>query len=103
MATATERIPVLVTKTEKSNIIKKAKRAGLSTGEYMRQAAKRFQTAEDNDMLENMIEQMLGATNKAERSIDEAIAYVEASNQRIAIMEAKGPRQNRGKLPDGDH
>lgn len=89
MATATERIPVLVTKTEKSNIIKKAKRAGLSTGEYMRRASKSFQTDEDDEMLENMIKQMLESTNNAEKAIDDAIAYVEASNQRIAAMEAK--------------
>jgi len=42
MATATARVPVLMTQAEKERIVKKAIEAGLSTGEYMRRAADSF-------------------------------------------------------------
>ena len=38
MTTATERIPVLVTKFQKQQLTSKAKAAGLSTGEFLRRA-----------------------------------------------------------------
>lgn len=89
MATATERIPVLVTSTEKGQIAKMAKAAGLSMGEYFRRAAAAFQPTEDQKMLEGMIDQMNKTTAQANAAIDQALAFVEASNKRIAIMERK--------------
>lgn len=88
MATATARIPVLVTKTEKARIVKKAKAAGLSTGEYMRKAAESFRPSEDDEALEAMIDQMLKATERADRAIDDALIFVAESNKRIAAMES---------------
>lgn len=88
MATATARIPVLLTKTEKARIVKRAKAAGLSTGEFMRRAAASFRPAEDNETLEAMIDQMLKATESADRAIDDALKFVAESNKRIAAMEA---------------
>jgi len=73
---------------EKAEIAKKAKAAGLSMGEYLRRAAKSFKPPKDEEVLEKMIEQMVKATERAEKSIDEALAFVEASNRRIAKMEA---------------
>jgi hypothetical protein len=89
MATATERIPVLVTSTEKGQIAKMAKAAGISMGEYFRRAAAAFQPAEDEKILEGMIDQMNKTTAQAGASIDRALAAVEASNRRIAAMERK--------------
>lgn len=89
MATATERIPVLVTSTEKGQIAKMAKAAGLSMGEYFRRAAAAFQPTEDQKMLEGMIDQMNKTTAQANAAIDQALAFVEASNKRIAVMERK--------------
>jgi hypothetical protein len=88
MATATERIPVLVTAKEKARIARMAKDAGLSMGEYLRRAAASFHPSEDDQTLEGMINQMLKTTKQANRAIDEALAFVEASNQRIAALEA---------------
>ena len=82
MATATARVPVLMTQAEKERIVKKAMEAGLSTGEYMRRAADSFHPDEQNQLLEGLIDQMLQATDRAEQAIDDAIAFVEASNQR---------------------
>lgn len=89
MATATERIPVLVSTREKKQIAKMAKDAGLSMGEYMRRAAAAFRVSEDEDVLEGMIDQMLKTTEQASRAIDQALEFVEASNRRIAHLEAK--------------
>jgi hypothetical protein len=89
MTTATERIPVLMTKTEKSRIAKRAKDAGLSMGEFLRRAAAAFGPSHDDAALEAMIGQMLKSTKAASRAIDDAVAYVERSNKRMAAMETK--------------
>ncbi len=87
MAIATERIPVLVTATEKGRIAKMAKAAGLSMGEFLRRAAASFEPNEDDRILEGMIDQMNKATVQANAAIDRALALVEESNQRIEKME----------------
>ena len=89
MATATERIPVLVTSTEKSRIAEMAKASGLSMGEFLRRAAASFRPSDDDEILEGMIGQMLKTTEQASQAIDDAIAFVEASDKRIAAMEEK--------------
>jgi len=88
MANATQRIPVLVTAKEKAQIARMAKDAGLSMGEYLRRAAASFHPAEDDKALEAMIEQMAKTTQQASRAIDEALAFIEASNRRIATLES---------------
>lgn len=89
MATATERIPVLVTVTEKGQIAKMAKAAGVSMGEFLRRAAASFRPSDEDKMLEGMIDQMNKTTAQASAAIDRALAAVEASNKRIAAMEKK--------------
>lgn len=90
MATATERIPVLVTVQEKAVIAKMAKESDLSMGEFLRRAAATFRPDEDNKILEGMINQMIKSTAQANAAIDDALKFVEDSNKRIASMEAKG-------------
>ena len=68
MATATVRIPVLVTAQEN--------------------AAASFRPSEDEQLLEGMIVQMLKTTAQASAAIDDALAFVEASNKRISAMES---------------
>ena len=87
--TATARVPVLMTETEKTRLVKRAKQAGLSTGEYMRRAAAAFRPDEEDEVLEGLINQMAQATERAEQAIDDALTFVVASNQRIAAMEAR--------------
>ena len=89
MATATERIPVLVSGIEKKQIAKLAQSAGLSMGEYLRRAAAAFRPAEDEQALEKMIHQMNKTTVQANRALESALAFVKASNQRIAAMEGQ--------------
>ncbi|GHU38860.1 hypothetical protein AGMMS50256_38420 [Betaproteobacteria bacterium] len=87
MTTATQRIPVLVTPAEKKQIAKMAKDAGLSMGEFFRRAATAFRPSDEEKLLEGMIEQMNKTTAQASAAIDDALAFVEASNKRIAAME----------------
>ena len=89
MAAATERVPVLMTPAEKKRVVSKANKAGLTTGEYMRRAAEGYRSADDDKALEAMINEMNKATRKAEKAIDDALAFVAASNKRIEEMEAK--------------
>ena len=89
MATATERIPVLVSPAEKSQIASMAKAAGLSMGEFLRQAASAFTPSEDDQILDGMIAQMNKTTAQANAAIDKALQFVAASNKRIAAMERK--------------
>jgi hypothetical protein len=87
MSAATQRIPVLVTPEEKEQISNLAKDAGLSMGEYFRRAVTAFRPSEDEALLEGMIEQMKKTAALAEAAIDETLAFVAASNERIAQME----------------
>jgi hypothetical protein len=83
-----------MTPDEKNRIVKKARKAGMKTSQFMRLAAEQYQPGEDEEALAAMIEQMNRLTEHASRAIDEALEFVEASNQRIAEMErAAGDRQ----------
>jgi len=50
-----ERIPVLVTKTQKQRLMARAKAAGLSTGEFLRRAAESYSPSEDEVLLEGLL------------------------------------------------
>ncbi len=89
MATATERIPVLITSLEKKRIVNKAKKAGMKTSQFMRLAAESYQPDKDEEALSSMIDQMNIATANASKSIDGALKFVELSNKRIDKMEAE--------------
>lgn len=90
---ASERIPVLVTPQQKARIAAMADAAGLKMGEFLRRAADAYAPSEDDAILEGMIEQMVKTTEQASAAIDEALAFVEASNQRIAALEAKAQKK----------
>lgn len=90
MAAATERITVLVTAAEKNQIASLAKSANHSMGEFLRRAAASFRPSEDDQLLEGMIDQMNKTTAQAGAAIDNALAFVAASNKRIAKLEHKG-------------
>lgn len=87
MTTPTERIHVLVTSKEKAMIAKKAQEAHVSMGEFLRRAALSFRPNEDEKMLEGMIGQMLKTTAQANAAIDDALSFVEVSNNHIRNQE----------------
>lgn len=89
MATATERIPVLVTPREKALIAEKAKAAGVSMGEFLRRGAASSIAIDDEKLLAGMIEQMLKSTESASRAIDDALDFIAASNGRLDALGAQ--------------
>lgn len=93
MSAATERIPVLVTPEEKARISTQAKRARISMGELLRRAARNAETpslsAEDEALLEGLLGRLVESTTCANMAVDDAMAFVKASNARIAAMEKK--------------
>lgn len=93
MATATERVPVLMTPVEKKRIVSRAKKAGQTTGEYMRRAAEVYRPEDDDKALEAMINEMNKATENAEKAINNTLVFVVESNKRIAAMEANARKK----------
>lgn len=93
MATATERVPVLMTATEKKRIARQAQKAGVSIGEYLRRAAAAFSPEEDEEALAGLLARVERSTAAAGIAVDDALAYVDESNKRIAAMEAAARRR----------
>jgi uncharacterized protein (DUF1778 family) len=91
MAIATERIVVQVTPSQKKAISSTAKRLGLNMSELMRQAAQDFQPKQDRGDIAALLERVNTSTREANHALDEAMAFVSASNKRIETM-SKGQR-----------
>ncbi len=90
MPPATERIPILVTKVDKTRFAKKAKTFGFgSISEFARTAMDRF-TSRDDDAaaLTALFKEVQAGTIRAERSLDETIAFCDASNKRMDALDA---------------
>lgn len=87
MRKVTKRVDVLVTAAEKNRINQAARASGISTGEYMRRAAAAYCPPEDAAMIEGMLRRLTESTRRAGMAVDGALAWIEASNRRIAQME----------------
>lgn len=88
MAT-TDRLPVLMTKDQKAKIAKRAKAANLTMGEFLRRAAFAYQPDQDDEkVLDGLIDQVKKTTRDASAAIDRAMAFVAASQRRIAALES---------------
>ena len=93
MSAAVERIVVQATAQEKRAIAAKAKRLGLPISELMRRGASAYESEQADEELGVLADAAKAASERAAASIDLAIAYVEASNKRIAALEAAAKRQ----------
>ncbi len=91
-STAIERIVVQATAQEKKAISEKAKKFGLPVAELMRRGAAAYNSSEADEELGIVADAAMNAANRASDSIDEVLAFVEASNKRIAAMEAKAAK-----------
>ena len=93
---ATARIVVQATPAEKKTIADKAKALGIPIGELMRRGARSYEDRTDSefDALANAAN---NAMKRIGKNIDAAIAFCDASNQRIAAMEAAHARRLDGK------
>ena len=88
-ATAIERIVVQATPQEKKAIVLKARKLGLPVAELMRRGATAYEPAEADEELGVLADKAKAAADGASNAIDGVLAFVEASNKRIAAMEVK--------------
>ena len=96
-AAAIERIVVQATSQEKKAISAKAKRLGLPVSELMRRGAVAYNSAEADEELAMLADAAKAAADRASDAIDDVLAFCEASNKRIAAMEAKANKANKAR------
>ncbi|MEC5218688.1 hypothetical protein RCH09_003662 [Actimicrobium sp. GrIS 1.19] len=94
-AAAIERIVVQATSQEKKTISAKAKRLGMPVSELMRRGATAYNSAESDEELGALADAAMSAANRASDSIDDVVAFVTASEKRIAAMEAKAGKERK--------
>ena len=99
MEAAVERIVVQATPQEKKAIAAKAKRLGLPISELMRRGASAYRSAQADEELAGLADAARGAAERAGASIDDALAFIDASNRRIAAMESRKGRAATDKSP----
>lgn len=95
MAAAIERIVVQATPREKKAITAKARKLGLPISELMRRGATAYESAEAGEELGALADAAKAAAERAADSIDDTLAFIDASNKRIAAMEAKAAANSR--------
>lgn len=96
MAAAVERIVVQATAQEKKAIAAKAKRLGLPISELMRRGASAYRSADSDEELGGLADAARDAAERASAAIEGALQFIEASNRRIAALEA-GSRRSPSK------
>jgi hypothetical protein len=89
MATAVRRIVVQATAQDKKAIAAKAKRLKLPVSELMRRGAFAYEPNEADEELGALADAARAAADRAGAAIDDALEFIEASNKRIAAMEAR--------------
>jgi hypothetical protein len=92
MAAAVQRIVVQTTPQDKKAIAAKAKRLDIPISELMRRGAFAYQSSEADDGLGVLADAAKGAADRAGAAIDDALHFIDASNKRIAAMEAKSAK-----------
>jgi uncharacterized protein (DUF1778 family) len=94
MAT-TERIPLLVTPTQKALFVKKAKASKLTVNEFVRRAAEVYNPNDDDEALLRLVAQVKQTTREATAALDAALKSCANSNRRIADMETAHAARNK--------
>jgi hypothetical protein len=86
---ATARIVVQATPAEKRAISSKAKTLGISAGELMRRGASAYAPESAQDELAALADAARDAADRSCAAIDDSLAFIAASNARIAKMERR--------------
>ena len=89
MAAAVQRIVVQTTAQDKKAIVSKAKKLDMPVSELMRRGAFAYESSESDAELAALADAAKGAADRAGAAIEDALDFIEASNKRIAAMEAK--------------
>ena len=92
MAGAVERIVVQATAHDKKAIAAKAKKLDIPISELMRRGAFAYESGESDAELGVLADTAKNAADRAGAAIDDALSFIEASNRRIAAMEAKATK-----------
>lgn len=87
-AKANERIVVPTTLSEKLTIAAKAKKFDMPVSELMRRGALAYSSDQADQELGALADAAKGAADRACSAIDDAMSFIDASNKRIASMEA---------------
>ena len=101
MAGAVERIVVQATSADKEAIVAKAKKLDLPISELMRRGAFAYQPEDADTELVALADAAKSAAERAGAAIDAALSFIEASNRRIAAMEAKAAKAARAQARKG--
>jgi hypothetical protein len=97
MAAAVQRIVVQATIQDKKAIAAKAKKLDIPVSELMRRGAFAYQSSDTDDELSALADAAKGAAERSGASIDDALEFIEASNRRIAAMEARSAKAVPGR------
>jgi len=89
MASAVQRIVVQATTQDKKAIVAKAKKLDIPISELMRRGAFAYESSDADAELGALADAAKAAADRAGVAIDDALHFIEASNQRIAALEAK--------------
>jgi hypothetical protein len=95
MAAAVQRIVVQTTTQDKRAIAAKAKKLDMPISELMRRGAFAYQSSANDDETGALADAAKVAAERAGASIDDALEFIAASNQRIEAMEAKRAKRSR--------
>lgn len=87
MPTTNVQVPVLMSRTQKRRLARKAKLANITMGELLRQGGERFSPLENQDILDHMAKQVMRATSKTIRSIDKTLSLVAESEARMETLQ----------------
>lgn len=83
----------LISEEQKSVIRGMAKTVGLSVDDFLWQAALAFKSKSERHAIAALLHELEHTADKTCANIDATIAYIDASNKRIAEMEAKARRE----------
>ncbi|MDO5623954.1 MAG: hypothetical protein Q4G71_04615 [Pseudomonadota bacterium] len=92
MTAAIERIVVQATPQDKRAIAAKARKLDLPMSELMRRAAFAYDSQATDAELAALADAARQAAERAGAAIDDALDFIEASNRRIARMEAQAAK-----------
>ncbi|HWR77441.1 MAG TPA: hypothetical protein VN283_09580 [Thiobacillus sp.] len=92
MTAAVERIVVQATAQDKQAITEKARKLDMPVSELMRRGAFAYQADDHQAELAMLADAAKAAADRAGAAIDDALAFIEESNQRIAAMESKAAK-----------
>ena len=95
MAAAIQRIVVQTTTQDKKAIAAKAKRLDMPISELMRRGAFAYDAGDTDAQLGALADAARDAADRAGVAIDDALAFIDASNKRIEAMQAKANRARR--------